>query len=258
MTAAQLGKRANPYRLAVALAAENPRLAFWLLGGVGAVLGVVMLIALSSIQAFLMISQQSSTNARTRFIDAAPIEAVGVTGFVGDAVVALAGEGLPGILPGVDQEGPTPAPPAPSTGGSGAAAPTAPVTADDVVSVHGIRVHRSIADDVRALIDAAAADGITLSGWGWRDGNTQIRLRREHCGTSEYAIYRMPSSQCRPPTARPGRSQHERGLAIDFTYNGGSMTSRSNPGFVWLNNNAHRWGFVNLPSEPWHWSVNGR
>lgn len=27
---------------------------------------------------------------------------------------------------------------------------------------------------------------------------------------------------------------------------------------VWLHANAGRFGFVNLPSEPWHWSVDGR
>ncbi|WNG61464.1 M15 family metallopeptidase [Archangium gephyra] len=28
-------------------------------------------------------------------------------------------------------------------------------------------------------------------------------------------------------------------------------------GFVWLKANAARYGFINLPSEPWHWSTNG-
>jgi D-alanyl-D-alanine carboxypeptidase len=50
---------------------------------------------------------------------------------------------------------------------------------------------------------------------------------------------------------------HERGLAIDFTYNGALIHSRSNAGFRWLAGNAPRFGFANLPSEPWHWSVNG-
>ena len=51
---------------------------------------------------------------------------------------------------------------------------------------------------------------------------------------------------------------HEQGLAIDFTNNGESIRSRSNPAFVWLSQNAGRYGLRNLPSEPWHWSVNGR
>ena len=78
-----------------------------------------------------------------------------------------------------------------------------------------------------------------------------------YCGMLEYVIWDMPASACSPPTARPGQSNHERGLAIDFTYNGGSITTRSNPGFVWLAENAASFGFVNLPSEPWHWSTDG-
>lgn len=130
-------------------------------------------------------------------------------------------------------------------------------TPDEITNVQGLYVHKNIASKVDELLSAARGDGVDLSGWGYRSNLKQIELRQKHCGTSEYAVWEMPASSCRPPTARPGQSMHERGLAIDFTYNGGSMTSRSNPGFVWLNNNAHRWGFVNLPSEPWHWSTTG-
>jgi LAS superfamily LD-carboxypeptidase LdcB len=50
---------------------------------------------------------------------------------------------------------------------------------------------------------------------------------------------------------------HEQGLAVDLTYNGSLITSRSNPGFIWLDANAAGFGFYNLPAEPWHWSTNG-
>jgi LAS superfamily LD-carboxypeptidase LdcB len=131
-------------------------------------------------------------------------------------------------------------------------------TPDEITNVQGFNVHVDIASKVDQMISAARADGVDLGGWGYRDNIKQIELRQKHCGTSEYDVWDKPASACRPPTARPGQSMHERGLAIDFTYNGGSITTRSNPGFVWLNNNAHRWGFVNLPSEPWHWSTTGR
>ncbi len=133
----------------------------------------------------------------------------------------------------------------------------ASVTPADVTTVHGIEVHRSIASDVDALITAAAADGVTLSGWGYRDNLEQIALRQQNCGTTDFDIWERSASSCSPPTARPGQSKHEQGLAIDFTYNGGSITTHSNPGFQWLAANASRWGFVNLPSEPWHWSTTG-
>lgn len=128
----------------------------------------------------------------------------------------------------------------------------------DITTVRGIQVHVSIAGAVEGMLAAAQADGVALSGWGYRDSIRQIELRQAHCGTSEYDIWEKPAFSCNPPTARPGQSLHERGLAIDFTYNGGSMTSRSNPGFQWLASNASQWGFVNLPSEPWHWSTTGQ
>ena len=108
-----------------------------------------------------------------------------------------------------------------------------------------------------ALLTAAENDGISLSGGGYRSSAGQIQTRRNNCGTSNYAVYQMPPRQCSPPTARPGTSMHERGLAIDFTYQGRIINSRSSPAFQWMKANAAGYGFYNLPSEPWHWSVNG-
>jgi LAS superfamily LD-carboxypeptidase LdcB len=107
------------------------------------------------------------------------------------------------------------------------------------------------------MLAAAEADGIVLSGGGYRSPAEQIAVRRANCGTSYYAIYQMPPSQCSPPTAIPGTSMHEQGLAIDFTYGGSIISSRSSPAFQWLAAHASTYGFFNLPSEPWHWSVNG-
>jgi len=126
-----------------------------------------------------------------------------------------------------------------------------------IVSVDGIRVSSQIADQLRSLLDAAAADGLDFGGGGYRDPSSQVALRRSNCGSSDYAVYSMPASQCSPPTARPGASMHEQGLAVDFTLNGSLITSRSNPGFRWLDANAAGFGLYNLPVEPWHWSVNG-
>lgn len=146
----------------------------------------------------------------------------------------------------------------PPSGGGGT--PSAPVTdASEIVNVgNGIWVHASIADNIRRLLADAAAAGVPLAGGGYRDPAGQIAVRRNNCGTSDYAIYQMPASSCRPPTARPGTSMHESGLAIDFTYNGRIIGSRSGPAWEWLSSNAASYGLYNLPSEPWHWSTNGR
>lgn len=142
-------------------------------------------------------------------------------------------------------------------GGGGGGGGSTITGSGEIVSVRGISVHRSIASQLDAMLAAAAADGIHLSGGGYRDSSSQIRLRQAHCGSSHYAIYQMSPSQCRPPTARPGASMHERGLAVDFVHNGSVISSRSSAAFQWLAANAGSYGFRNLPSEPWHWSTTG-
>jgi hypothetical protein len=124
-------------------------------------------------------------------------------------------------------------------------------------SVRGIRVHRSIAPQLAALLDAAEADGIILRGGGFRTPEEQIALRRAHCGDDPYSIWEKPANECSPPTATPGTSLHELGLAVDFMHNGSTISSHASPAFKWLAANASRFGFYNLPSEPWHWSVDG-
>ena len=132
-------------------------------------------------------------------------------------------------------------------------------TSGDVplTTVEGITVHSQISGQVAGLVQAARADGFTLTGGGYRDPARQIELRRQNCGSSQYAIYEMPSSQCSPPTARPGSSNHEMGLAVDFSCDGALIRSRSSACFTWMSANAPSFGLRNLPSEPWHWSVDG-
>jgi LAS superfamily LD-carboxypeptidase LdcB len=121
-----------------------------------------------------------------------------------------------------------------------------------------ISVASSIAGNLGSLLQAASSSGVMLCGGGYRSSASQVALRQAHCGSSYYAIYQAPSSSCSPPTAPPGSSLHEQGLAVDFTCNGGgAISSRSSPCFSWLAANAASYGLYNLPSEPWHWSTNG-
>jgi probable HAF family extracellular repeat protein len=152
----------------------------------------------------------------------------------------------------------TPSPP--STGGeAGGTDGRRPGMPSDLElrTVRDITVSAAIADHIDQLLAAAEADGISLSGHGYRDHGRQIALRRAHCGTSDYAIYQMPASRCSPPTARPGTSMHERGEAIDFSCDGMLIRSHSNPCYRWLEDHAADYGLYNLPSEAWHWSTNG-
>ncbi len=113
-----------------------------------------------------------------------------------------------------------------------------------------------MASGLEGLLADAAAAGYPMCGGGYRDPAEQIALREAHCGSSYYAIYEAPSSSCSPPTARPGTSNHEQGLAVDFTCGSGTMSSGSGC-FSWMESNANSYGFYNLPSEPWHWSNDG-
>lgn len=129
---------------------------------------------------------------------------------------------------------------------------------DDIANVRGIDIHHSVADQLLGLINAAEAAGIILGGGGWRSTERQIELRMQNCGTTDYLIFDAPSEACRPPTARPASSNHEAGLAVDFTANGRAIVDRNSEAFLWLAANAPTYGFYNLWSEPWHWSTDGR
>jgi predicted chitinase len=127
----------------------------------------------------------------------------------------------------------------------------------DIVFFRGIDVARSIEPNLKAMVIAAEKDGITLEGGGARTYEEQVALRRQNCGPTHYDIYEKPSRLCKPETAIPGRSMHEKGLAFDFRRNKKRIT-KSSPEYNWLVENAERFGFYNLPSESWHWSTNGK
>jgi hypothetical protein len=142
------------------------------------------------------------------------------------------------------------APLPPVSGGTGGGTGTGGIS---LCTVNGITVNCVIESQLTAMVNAARADSLNLTGGGYRNPSEQIRLRREHCGSSYYAIYQMSPGACHPPTARPGQSQHEVGLAIDFH----NCSYRSTACYQWLSAHASTYGFYNLPSEPWHWSTSG-
>lgn len=77
---------------------------------------------------------------------------------------------------------------------------------------------------------------------GRRSIEEQVQLRRAHCGTSWADIWRKPAGQCSPPTAIPGQSKHQTGLAVDL---GGDLTLASQL--------AAKLGLgTPVKGEPWH------
>jgi hypothetical protein len=94
-----------------------------------------------------------------------------------------------------------------------------------------------------AMAAAARAAGHNIGiGSGYRTVDEQIRLRKSN-GCPD--VWTSPASSCRVPTAIPGRSNHNHGLAIDFT--GDSAADR------WVAENMGRWGLhLPVPGENWH------
>lgn len=101
---------------------------------------------------------------------------------------------------------------------------------------------------VFGLVREAAQRGVTITAVSTlRTVDEQIALRKAHCGTSTYAIYEMPASQCTPDTAPPGSSQHELGLAVDFDTDDPAALAM-------IRQLAPRYRLVaTVPSEDWHY-----
>lgn len=122
-------------------------------------------------------------------------------------------------------------------------------------SINGV----NIGDNLQTMVNEAKKAGMILAGYGSRSYDRQVQLRKDHGCNPD--IYNSPSSSCKPPTARPGHSNHEVGGAVDFTCNGQSMVEaggKNSVCFKWLSANAGKYGFKNLASESWHWSFNGK
>jgi len=89
----------------------------------------------------------------------------------------------------------------------------------------------------------ARSTGLWL--WAVSGYRTQKEQRR---------LYRLYRKGLGPRAARPGRSNHQRGTAVDVSV--GDVTS---PEYAWLAANACRFGFKRtVSSEPWHWEYRPR
>ncbi len=112
-----------------------------------------------------------------------------------------------------------------------------------------------MSSNIDQLIADAKKANFNIYAGGFRTAEEQKDLRIAHCNGN----YTDASAVCHPPTAVPGHSEHESGLAFDIACNGSTITSSSSDCFKWLQTNASKYGLQNLAggSEPWHWSVDG-
>ena len=144
-----------------------------------------------------------------------------------------------------------------SGGGGGGGTVSPVITRPGLSTVGGITVASSIAGQLASLLNAASAGG--LHARRQRLPRLQRADRppaRRTAAPATTPSTRCPRSSARPPTAIPGRSKHEQGLAVDFTIDGHTLRT-SDGAYRWMVANAASYGFVNLPGEPWHWSVGG-
>ena len=111
--------------------------------------------------------------------------------------------------------------------------------------IDGIWLEYNAAHAYYDMATAAYAEGIRLRpGLGFRDHEYQVEL------------YEMPPEEKKKrgvgeKVAKPGLSNHQLGLAIDFT--------NVKAYLGWLEKNAARFGwFQTVSGEPWHWEYKAK
>lgn len=117
------------------------------------------------------------------------------------------------------------------------------------------KVNSLIAEKIKQMMEAAHAAGVNITPESdFRSSAKQAALYEQNC----------PGGTCSVATAKPGTSQHERGLAVDWGLNGQTICfpnstcpAGSNAGYDWLMANSKNYGFYKLDSEAWHFSTSG-
>ncbi len=125
-----------------------------------------------------------------------------------------------------------------------------------------LQIHSNVAPHLSALLDDADASGISLFlDSAYRSFGTQAVLK------SAYKVT-YGAGTANAFSAEQGYSEHQLGTAVDFTassINGGLAGFDKTVEYLWLTNNAYRYGFViSYPNgntsyvfEPWHWRFVG-
>ena len=114
-----------------------------------------------------------------------------------------------------------------------------------LVSIGGShKLIKRAADAYLAMVAAAKKDGIT-----WSITDSYRSYAAQYNVALRKGLYAEGGL-----AACPGRSNHGWGKAVDL---GGGANNTGTPQNNWLKNNANRFGFYNIPREPWHWEYRG-
>ena len=138
-----------------------------------------------------------------------------------------------------------------------------PIPASDLVSIQGYQLKTDAANNFNQMYAAAQKDGVNLrltSGYRSPDRQTQIwnsygcKLVNGRASCSGGKSVAVPCS-----LGGPG-SNHSTGYAVDISVGCVNGQSGCNTKiYNWLKVNGSRYNFYNnLPSDPVHWSANGR
>lgn len=129
----------------------------------------------------------------------------------------------------------------------------------------GVSIAAVAAADLQALCDEAAAAGVPLgASSSYRSYGTQV-------GTYNYWVSRDGQAAADTYSARPGYSEHQTGLSLDFRVPGGASLDgfTGTPQQLWLAANGSRYGFIQRYTsgnsaetgyigETWHYRYIGR
>jgi D-alanyl-D-alanine carboxypeptidase len=108
---------------------------------------------------------------------------------------------------------------------------------------NGELLHHAAAAAFQRMSTEARVAGVSLR------VTSGYRSRRQ-----QHWLYERFRKGLGPKAARPGRSNHQRGLALDLVV--GNVTT---PTYDWLASHACRFGFRRtVQSEPWHWEYRPR
>tara|TARA_R110002074_G_scaffold127231_4_gene266110 strand:+ start:12126 stop:13307 length:1182 start_codon:yes stop_codon:yes gene_type:complete len=128
----------------------------------------------------------------------------------------------------------------------------------ETVIIDGAPVAKDIAGYYVSMRDAASSEGVTLRiNSGFR-GYEDVAIPAE-CGGGTKSGQNSLYAQYGPGVAaRPGRSKHQNGIALDLQTGmpkdeKNAYPDRITPHYLWLMNNSHKFGFIRtVKTERWH------
>ena len=140
----------------------------------------------------------------------------------------------------------------------------------NLVSFNGYQVADTIYNDLARMYNAALNDNITLkinNAYRSKDEQAQIFESKMNAYENEGYTKEKAYEQTTLTVQVPGYSEHETGLAIDFSNEG--HYDENEKMWEWLKNNAYKYGFIlrypedkyeitKIDYEPWHYRYVGK